>query len=158
MSLITRSINQFEFSVRKDFSLDNPPKRAFSHIDNRLTCDRYPLREDLLGKRFLVDVQMFEREARLDDALIAGALDDGYVLPGVIGAVLFPNFCTTELQRIATDAPVICPDIKEFLYKKDGAHRIPYFVRKNNGLYSLHVMKMKAKIFVGTYIILLKQI
>jgi hypothetical protein len=156
MTINLDPVREFPVTVPTSFSLAKARRKVFTFWDNRITDDRYPLRTDLLDKTFTVEILQVTAEGRLDEDFILSAKEDGYVLPGVIGAVLLPDQCRAYLNWLRYDIPAMCLDEKDFLYKKEGAYRVPYFNREEKS-FSLHVAKMKCKLFVGTYIVLFKQ-
>jgi hypothetical protein len=150
-----KEVLTFEVEIPHGFSLNSAARDRFSHWDNRLCDEKYPTRPDLIGKTFVAHIMMAQDRISFED-LLNFAHDLNYILPGVAGSALIPGKYHDQVKGLEFDVPIVCPEVKEFLYKKEGAHRVPYFSKRTVGKFSLHVMKMKSDIYAGSYVIFME--
>lgn len=142
--------------LEANFSIDMQINPNIKHWDNRIASKFYPV-SSLEPDTYLPQFFLLEEETS-NEQLVAFAEKEGLSLPGAKGIALIARDLRhfQGVPDFKEGKAIVFPDIKERLYKKDGAWRVPY-MQIEQGI-RLHVMKWKSSWYSGTIVCYFKKI
>lgn len=146
-------------TIAPGFSIDSHIPNGV-HVDNRICSKFYPSSSLVVGQ-YTPTLFTLEDVETANEQIIDFAKQEGLYLPGAQGMISLAAtniaFDQRKIANIPVSDTVVFPDIKEHLYKKDGAWRVPYMNLEDPTL-RLHVMKWKAAWYKGKMVCLFRKV